>query len=175
MPTRARLPRRPGLALIAAAILLAIGAPAATAADRGVRIADFAYSPRTITITVGDRVTWTNQDAVEHTATATSGAFDTGLLGNGVSATFRFTTAGTYRYLCTPHPTMTGTIVVRAAGGVAPPPTDALDGSAGDGGPPWNLALAVAVGLALLVLLIAPGPRRRAEVGSSAEVPPRGE
>lgn len=124
MPIRVRLPRFAVPALLTAVLVLAVGAPIVTAADRSVRIADFAFAPRTLTITVGDRVTWTNRDAVEHTATARNGSFDTGLLGDGESATFRFTSAGTYRYLCTPHPSMTGTIVVRAAGSAVPPPTD---------------------------------------------------
>jgi plastocyanin len=127
MPTRPRLPHRVVPAVIAAlALTVLVAATIATAADRSVRIEDFAFAPRTLTISVGDRVTWTNRDAIEHTATARSGAFDTGLLGDGESRTVRFTKAGTYRYLCTPHPTMTGTIVVRAAGG-APPDTATLD------------------------------------------------
>jgi plastocyanin len=94
--------------------LLLLGVPAAAAADRDVAIVDFAYAPATVTIRVGDTVTWTNRDPVEHTATATNGSFDTGLLAPDASGSIRFTKAGTYRYLCTPHPDMRGTVVVRA-------------------------------------------------------------
>ncbi len=112
MPTLRRA-RRPALGLALGSLLLIL-APAASGADRDVGIADFAYGPATVTIRVGDTVTWTNRDPVEHTATATNGSFDTGLLGTDASASIRFTRAGTYAYLCTPHPDMRGTVVVRA-------------------------------------------------------------
>jgi plastocyanin len=105
--------------------MLALAAPTVSAASRAVSIRDFAFSPRTVEIRVGERVTWTNRDSVEHTATARNGSFDTGLLGEGESRSIRFNVAGTYRYVCTPHPSMTGTVVVRAAsGGLQPPNTD---------------------------------------------------
>src|SRR5687767_8949346 len=124
MPTR-RAPIRMGLTG-AAILVLAFGVavPAVLAATRGVDIRDFAFSPRTVEIRVGDTVRWTNRDSVAHTATAQNGSFDTGLLAEGESGSIRFTAAGTYRYVCTPHPNMTGTVVVRPAGaGVVPPNT----------------------------------------------------
>jgi plastocyanin len=121
MLIRTRSLRRLGLAG-ALSLIVAAAVPSVLAADRGVTIEDFAFGPQTVTINVGDRVTWTNRDAVEHTATATNGSFDTGNIGEGDSAGVRFTVAGTYRYLCTPHPTMTGTVVVRGAA-VTPPNT----------------------------------------------------
>lgn len=122
MPTRHRA--RLGLA-VALVALFALAVPPVLAASRGVSIRDFAFAPKTVEIRVGDRVTWTNRDSVEHTATARNGSFDTGLLGEGDSRSVRFNVAGTYRYICTPHPSMTGTVVVRAAsGGLQPPNTD---------------------------------------------------
>lgn len=118
-----------GLAVVASAL----AAGSAIAADQNVTIADFAFSPATVTIDVGDTVTWTNQDAVAHTATATDGSWDTGDIAQSASASIIFSAAGTYTYLCTPHPTMTGTVVVRApsgggggggGGGPTTPPTD---------------------------------------------------
>jgi plastocyanin len=109
-------------ALVALAFSLAV--PAVFAATRGVAIRDFAFSPRTVEIRVGDTVTWRNRDSVAHTATARNGSFDTGLLADGESASIRFRVPGTYRYICTPHPDMTGTVVVRSAGtGIVPPNT----------------------------------------------------
>ena len=110
---------------VAAILALAFGlaVPAVLAATRGVDIRDFAFAPRTVEIRVGDTVRWTNRDSVAHTATARNGSFDTGLLGEGESGSVQFTTAGTYRYVCTPHPDMTGTVVVRATGTVVPPNT----------------------------------------------------
>lgn len=163
------------------AVLLALAlAPGGTArgATHTVDIVDFAFSPATLTITAGDTVTWTNLDAIEHTATSTSGAFDSGLLGQGQSFSLTFTTPGTYDYLCTPHPTMTGQIVVVAA--AAPTPTAAPASSAppaGGGDVPdvamprpepdrWPItaAGAVLVGAAALLTVrrVRRGPRREA-------------
>ena len=112
---------------IAIAALLVVGSSVVVAATRSVAIAEFAFAPSSITINVGDRVRWTNSDAVGHTATATNGSFDTGNIDQGQTASVTFTQPGTYQYICTPHPTMTGTIRVRAAGaGVTDPPTDTV-------------------------------------------------
>jgi plastocyanin len=150
-------PRTRIATVLAIAALLAVAVPAVMAATRGVSIRDFAFAPKTVEIRVGDRVTWTNRDSVEHTATARNGSFDTGLLGEGESRSVRFNAAGTYRYVCTPHPSMTGTIVVRAAsGGLEPPNTDSvtvvdLGDGASDGAPVGILAL-VGLGAGLLAL-----------------------
>ena len=80
--------------------------------DHAVQIKGFAFAPRTITVKVGDTVTWTNEDSARHTATADDGSFDTGLLAKGQSGSVTFDTPGTYMYFCTPHPNMKGTIVV---------------------------------------------------------------
>jgi plastocyanin len=77
-----------------------------------VEIKDFAFGPGTLTVKVGDTVTWTNKDITGHSATADDKSFDTGVLSQGESGTFTFTKAGTYGYHCTPHPNMKGTIIV---------------------------------------------------------------
>lgn len=119
-----------GLTLIWAALAFAAGAsPTRAGSDNAVQIVDFAFSPAELTITVGDSVTWTNLDAMEHTATATDGSWDTGLLGEGESGTILFTETGTYDYVCTPHPSMTGRIVVVAA---AQPTATSAPASGGD-------------------------------------------
>jgi plastocyanin len=112
-----------GGALIAA---LAGGtAGTALAADQAVSIAGFAFSPQSITVTVGDTVTWTNSDSAAHTATADDNSFDTGSIANGGSDSVTFSTAGTFAYHCSIHSSMTGTVVVEeaAGGGAAPAPT----------------------------------------------------
>ncbi len=76
-------------------------------------ISGFAFSPSTLTIKVGDTVTWTNQDAAKHTVTSDSGSeLNSELLGKGRSYSHTFATAGTYNYHCTPHPYMTGKVIV---------------------------------------------------------------
>ena len=124
------------------AILGALTLPAgiALAATRSVTIAGFAYHPAAITVNVGDRVVWTNSDSVGHTATADNGSFDTGNIPSGGSRGVTFTAAGTYAYYCVPHPSMRGTVVVRAAtagagGGPTRPDTSTAPGApVGDGG-----------------------------------------
>jgi plastocyanin len=127
MPIERRRPRPASVLVRAAlvAVLMALlTAPIALARDVDVDIVDFEYVPDRITISVGDTITWTNLDSVAHTATSTSGAFDTGLLESGASARTRFTVAGRYPFLCTPHPDMTGLVIVRAASAARPPDTD---------------------------------------------------
>ena len=128
-PMLARRPSRNvllviGLAVLWAALAFAAGASAARAGDgHVVEIVDFAYAPADLTVAVGDTVTFTNLDAVEHTATATDGSWGTGLLAEGESAAITFSAAGTYDYLCTPHPSMTGRITVVAQSAATPTPT----------------------------------------------------
>lgn len=78
-------------------------------------ISDFKFTPATITIHTGDTITWTNVGPTEHTATASNGSFNTGILKKGQSASHTFTQPGTYAYICTIHPFMHGTIVVLAS------------------------------------------------------------
>lgn len=86
------------------------GAPATT--GTAVDIAGFKFGPAELDLSVGDTVTWTNSDAQAHTATA-SGTFDTGSIAPGASAMATFDTAGTFAYICSFHPFMKATIVVK--------------------------------------------------------------
>lgn len=137
--------------LIAATVMSAtvVAVAPVLAADRTVTISGFSFSPNTVTVNVGDTVTWTNQDPSTHTATS-SGNFNTGNVPEGGSKSVTFNSAGTFDYICTIHPTMQGTVVVRATGGGAAPNTDmAPTGAVDDGGPIAPL-LAI-VGLVMLV------------------------
>jgi plastocyanin len=100
----------------------------ALAATSAVNIQGFAFSPTPITVHVGDRVTWTNRDAVAHTTTSDTGAWNSGSLVTGGSFSFTFTSAGTFAYHCAIHTAMTGTVVVQAVSTpqpTAPPPPTA--------------------------------------------------
>jgi plastocyanin len=90
-------------------------ATAHAAGDPGVTVADFHFTPGTTTIHVGDTVTWSNSGPSSHTATATNGSFNTGILKKGQSASHTFSQAGTFAYACQIHPFMHGTIVVLAS------------------------------------------------------------
>jgi amicyanin len=88
---------------------------AIAAASTGVTISDFQFAPASVTVNVGDTVTWTNNGPTPHSATSSSGVFDTGIMDAGQSGSHTFTEAGTFAYICTPHPNMRGTVVVQAA------------------------------------------------------------
>lgn len=83
-----------------------------TTSKNAVQIQNFAFSSASITVKVGDIVTWTNQDSAGHSATADDSSFDTGVLDQGKSGTATFQKAGTFTYHCSVHPNMKGTVVV---------------------------------------------------------------
>jgi plastocyanin len=89
-------------------------APAATAAGGpSVALQNISFSPNKITVKVGQTITWTNKDSVDHNVTATSGAtFKSSDFGQGGTFTYKPTKAGTIQYVCTIHQGMDGTIVV---------------------------------------------------------------
>jgi plastocyanin len=155
-----RLLASPALAI--AAIALAGATSAVLAADAAVSMANLAYDPATVTVNVGDSVTWSNADTVGHTATADGGSFDTGSISPGPSDSVTFTAAGSFPYHCTIHPQMTGTVVVQGAAptaaptpappapGATPggttPPTDAANSAQGPTGIVGPLLVILAAG-----------------------------
>jgi len=72
-----------------------------------------------VTIAVGDTVTWDWADGLPHSVSSVAGpvTFDsTVLTGSDKTFAFTFDQAGTYTYRCNIHPSgMTGTVVVEAA------------------------------------------------------------
>jgi plastocyanin len=92
------------------------GTPAGTAdatSGTAVSIENFSFGSSPVTVSVGTTVTWTNNDVAPHTVTATDGSFSSGNLNPGESFSFTFSTAGTFDYVCSYHPNMTGSIVVQ--------------------------------------------------------------
>jgi plastocyanin len=53
-----------------------------------------------------------NHDPAEHTVTGEDGGFDSGTLAGGVAFEATFDAPGEYRYICTLHPGMKGTVRV---------------------------------------------------------------
>lgn len=77
-----------------------------------IQIRDFAFGGGA-TAAPGGPVTVVNADSVAHTLTAADRSFDSGTLDPGGRATITAPTApGTYRFVCTIHPSMTGTLTV---------------------------------------------------------------
>jgi LPXTG-motif cell wall-anchored protein len=107
---------------------------AIAAASGSVAIADFTFSPASITIDVGDTVTWNNNGPTPHSATANDGSFDTGILKKGQSGSHTFNQAGSFSYFCQPHPYMKATVVVQAAQSGGGDASGSGGGAAGDSG-----------------------------------------
>ncbi len=160
MPRTRRTRLVPVAAVLSGALLLT-SAGLALAADQSVAITNFAYSPATVTASVGDSVTWTNNDEVPHTATADDDSWDTGTLSQNGTGAVTFDTAGEYAYHCEVHPNMTGTVVVEAAaaggggGGTAAPTNPQMDTLPGSpAGPSTMLIVGVLALLAVAVFAV---------------------
>jgi amicyanin len=83
-----------------------------TANTTEVKIDNFSFTPKSLTVAVGTAVTWTNRDDIPHTATSTEKKFASPVLDTDQAFSYKFTEPGSYPYFCKIHPTMTGTIVV---------------------------------------------------------------
>ncbi len=122
-----RAPIRMGITLVVATLVGSLAVPS-LASDRSqgngaspqamtsvkaVKIINFAFKPKTITIAKGTKVKWTNGGSVSHTTTSNNGLWDSGVLAPGAAFGRVFRKAGTFKYHCTIHPTlMHGKIVV---------------------------------------------------------------
>ena len=94
--------------------LACIGARRATGhTPQAVTISNFAFSPRELSVSVGDTVVWTNDDALLHTTSADSGAWSSPELQRGERYRFVTTRAGRFPYHCSAHAVMRATLVVR--------------------------------------------------------------
>jgi len=89
------------------------GARAHAAEGNEIVIQNFAFEPATLTIKVGEKVTWVNKDEEPHTATATDKRFASKTLDTGDQFSTEFKAPGTYKYYCALHPKMTGQIIVK--------------------------------------------------------------
>jgi amicyanin len=77
-----------------------------------VSITNFKFNPATLTVPVGATVTWTNQDEEPHSVAGKDGSFHSPGMDTHGTYSFTFTTPGSYDYICSIHPFMTGTVVV---------------------------------------------------------------
>jgi plastocyanin len=111
----------------AAAPAVSRSASAHASASATVTMGDNFFSPNSVTVAVGDTVTWKNNGQAPHTATANDGSFDTGTIQPGGSGSHTFSSAGTFAYVCTIHAGMNGTVRVLASSGGG-------GGSSGGGG-----------------------------------------
>lgn len=73
-------------------------------------IKNFAFSPGTLTVKQGTKVTWTNQDSAPHKIK--SDTFNSSNLNNGDAFSYTFNSKGSFDYICSIHPSMSGKIIV---------------------------------------------------------------
>ena len=78
-----------------------------------IKMQNIAFDPKAVTVKVGQKVTWTNDDQVDHNVTSQSGeTIKSQNFGKGGTFSFTPTKAGTIKYVCTIHPGMTATLTV---------------------------------------------------------------
>ena len=78
-----------------------------------IKMQNIAFDPKAVTVKVGQKVTWTNDDSVDHNVTSQSGeTIKSDNFGKGGTFSFTPTKAGTIKYVCTIHPGMTATLTV---------------------------------------------------------------
>ena len=78
-----------------------------------IKMQNIAFDPKAVTVKVGQKVTWTNDDSVDHNVTSQSGeTIKSDNFGKGATFSFTPKKAGTIKYVCTIHPGMTATLTV---------------------------------------------------------------
>ena len=107
----------PAATATAAAVASATTTAATTAAADAttISIREFMFAPTAMTVPVGTTVHWKNLDGEPHTVRSVDATFASNALDQNDSFAFKFDKPGTYRYVCSIHPQMVGTIVVKAA------------------------------------------------------------
>jgi plastocyanin len=78
-----------------------------------VEMRNYEFFSARLTVNAGTEVMWVNRDSVPHNAVAEDGAFDTGNVNGGGTASIVMEQSGSYPYVCTYHPGMEGTLTVR--------------------------------------------------------------
>jgi plastocyanin len=78
---------------------------------------DWRFEPARVEIAPGTTVVWVNKTETSHTVTGTDLAFeDSSPIAPGETFREVFTDPGDFRYFCSPHPYMTGVVVVTEPG-----------------------------------------------------------
>ena len=99
---------------MAALPLAALFSVAPAGADDNVIIKNFMFTPMNLTVTAGTTVTWDNEDGEPHTVVSLAGDFRSEALDEKDRFAHQFIAPGTYKYVCSIHPRMVGTITVVA-------------------------------------------------------------
>jgi plastocyanin len=81
-------------------------------ADDTVRIDNFTFSPATLTVQAGSKVTWVNEDDIPHAVAASDRSYKSQVLDTDQAFSHTFNEPGSFEYFCSLHPHMKGLIVV---------------------------------------------------------------
>ncbi len=98
--------------VVVVALVAVGGAASAEAPTRTISMPGKLFTPDRLDVLVGTTVSWKNDDAVNHTATAENDAFASGYIPPGGSYSFTFTEQGRYEFRCTIHRQMRGEVDV---------------------------------------------------------------
>ncbi len=94
------------------ALCCVIYGASAASGEIHVGIDNFTFTPGTITVPVGTKVEWENDDDIPHSIVESTGRFHSAALDTEDKFSFTFNQAGTFDYFCGLHPHMIGKIVV---------------------------------------------------------------
>lgn len=100
------------LPLALLAVSLAASA-SASAGDATIVMKNFDFAPMALTVKPGTTVTWKNLDEEPHTVVSTDGLFRSRALDENDVFSFKFDKPGVYRFVCSIHPKMMGTITIK--------------------------------------------------------------
>jgi plastocyanin len=102
------------LALMSTGVGFAADSSAA-ASSQGSTIAihNFMFAPMSLQVPVGTTVVWKNLDGEPHSIKSIDDTFRSGALDQNDSFSFKFDKPGSYKYVCSIHPQMVATIVVK--------------------------------------------------------------
>ena len=150
--------RRAALAALAGCLAILVGlvlaAPAVRADGPTIVIHDGSFDPPTVTVRVGERVSWTNASSRSVELITADGALDSGEVAPGAGFEHVFDAPGTVEYFVGGDPRVRATIVVEG------------DAATGGGTSPLVMVgvvvlAVVAVGAAIVTLIGAAGRQRR--------------
>ncbi|HEX7259654.1 MAG TPA: plastocyanin/azurin family copper-binding protein [Candidatus Saccharimonadia bacterium] len=84
--------------------------------DKSVVIQNYTFNPNPLKVKKGTTVTWTNTDTAKHNVEVDDGQPAGGpngpLFGKNETYQFTFANAGIFKYHCSPHPYMHGSVEV---------------------------------------------------------------
>jgi plastocyanin len=94
------------------AVCSAVYAVAAPSAETRVSIDNFSFKQASVTVPVGTKIVWENDDDIPHSIVEMQGKFHSPALDTEDKYGFTFDVAGTFEYFCGLHPFMKGKVVV---------------------------------------------------------------